>query len=58
MQVKESWIFGYKEHLRMDAESEIIAGSKTTPGNEMDGHYFQDVIPEDAAPHVVTADKA
>lgn len=55
---KNHKFYGYKEHVCIDAESEIIVGRTTTPGNEQDGHHFQDVIPKDAAPKVVTADKA
>jgi len=33
---KNRKFFGYKEHLCMDAESEIIVGRATTPGNEAD----------------------
>jgi IS5 family transposase len=50
--------YGYKEHLCLDAESEIIVGRKTTPGNEPDGDHFQEVIPDQSLPKVVTADKA
>jgi IS5 family transposase len=55
---KNKKFYGYKEHLCMDAESEIIVGRKTTPGNEPDGDHFQDVIPDESLPKVATADKS
>lgn len=55
---KNNKFYGYKEHLCIDAESEIIVGRTTTPGNEQDGNHFQDVIPDKATPKIVTADKA
>jgi len=55
---KNKKFYGYKEHLCVDAESEIIVGRKTTPGNELDGNHFQDVIPGKSLPKVITADKS
>ncbi len=49
--------YGYKEHIRMDAESEIIVDSKTTPGNEMDGKQFGDLLSTAPPPSVITADR-
>lgn len=55
---KNNKFYGYKEHLCMDAESEIIVGRTTTPGDESDTSHFSDVIPNKATPKVITADKA
>ena len=55
---KTNKFYGYKEHLCVDAESELIVGRTTTPGNELDGNHFQDVIPDNVQPKVITADKA
>lgn len=49
--------YGYKEHLRMDAESGIIVGCKTTPGNESDGSQLGDLLSTAPPPGVLTADK-
>jgi IS5 family transposase len=49
--------YGYKEHVRIDAESEIIVDCKTTPGNESDCHHFHDIIDPHSPPGVITADK-
>jgi IS5 family transposase len=49
--------YGYKEHMRMDAESGIIVDCKTTPGNESDSKQFGDLLSTAPPPRVVTADK-
>ena len=49
--------YGYKEHIRMDAESGIIVECKTTPGNESDCSQFKDLLSTAPVPGVITADK-
>jgi IS5 family transposase len=49
--------YGYKEHIRMDAESGIIVDCKTTPGNESDCSQFKDLLSTTPKPGVITADK-
>ena len=49
--------YGYKEHIRMDAESGIIVDCKTTPGNESDCSQFKDLLSTAPPPGVITADK-
>jgi transposase, IS5 family len=49
--------YGYKEHIRMDAESEIIVDCKTTPGNEQDCEHFGSLLSTDPPPGVITADR-
>jgi len=48
--------FGYKSHLSLDADSELITKVETTPGNVYDGNVFKQVADERA--QMVTADKA
>jgi len=54
---KNKPFYGYKQHLRMDAESEIIVKQKTTPGNEADKKHLEKLLPENNGPGVITADK-
>ena len=54
---KNKTFYGYKQHTRMDAESEIIVEQHTTPGNESDKKHFADLMPENNGPGVITADK-
>lgn len=49
--------YGYKEHIRMDAESGIIVDSKTTPGNESDCSQFEELLSTAPPPGVITADR-
>ena len=46
---------GYKAHLAVDADSQMIVSVVTTPGNEHDGEVFADVLDERA--EAVVADK-
>jgi len=50
--------YGYKEHIRMDAESKIIVESKTAPSNEQDCHNFSVLLSTAPPPKIATADKA
>lgn len=54
---KNHKFYGFKEHLCMDAESEIVLGAQTTPGNEADYPFLEELIPSENLPNVVTADK-
>jgi len=53
---KKKGFYGYKDHIAMDADSNIITAVETTPGNIPDG----DVLPQliTGKPKRVTADKA
>ena len=48
--------FGYKAHVSMDSDSEIITKLETTPGNANDGKEFPKVV--DTKAEMTTADKA
>ena len=48
--------FGYKAHMSMDSDSELITKLETTPGNANDGKEFPNVV--DAKAEMTTADKA
>jgi len=48
--------FGYKSHVSMDADSELITKVETTAGNIYDGNVFKQVADDQA--QIVTADKA
>jgi len=48
--------FGYKAHMSMDSDSELITKLETTPGNANDGKEFPDVV--DTKAEMTTADKA
>jgi IS5 family transposase len=54
---------GYKAHVLMEEETEIITGVETTPANVHDGNLLQPLIDEQdrvhsITPHELTADKA
>jgi len=49
--------YGYKEHIRMDAQSKIIVACQTTPGNRPDCSQFDTLMSASPPPCVVTADK-
>jgi len=55
---KNKPFYGYKQHIRMDAESEIIVDQHITSGNEADKTHFADVVPKSRGPGVITADKS
>jgi IS5 family transposase len=52
---KKKGFYGYKAHIVEDADSELIVGVKTTPGNVPDGTVFPELI--DAHPREATGDK-
>ncbi|MBI5574575.1 MAG: IS5 family transposase [Elusimicrobia bacterium] len=54
---KNKIFYGYKQHTRMDSESEIIVAQETTPGNESDKKHLADLLPENNSPGIITADK-
>lgn len=54
---KNKRFYGYKQHLRMDAESEIIVQQHVTPGNEADKKHLGNLLSESTEPGVITADK-
>jgi IS5 family transposase len=53
---KKKSFYGYKEHIAVDADSEIITAVKVTPGNVADGDLFKDLVDKEA--REATADKA
>lgn len=52
---KKKGFYGYKAHIVEDAESELIVGVMTTPGNVPDGGVLPLLI--DSGPREVTGDK-
>jgi IS5 family transposase len=52
---KKKGFYGYKAHLGEDADSELIVGLMTTPGNVPDGVVLPQLI--EAGPEEVTGDK-
>ena len=52
---KKKGFYGYKAHIVEDADSELIVGIKTTPGNVPDGAVFPELI--DARPREAIGDK-
>jgi len=52
---KKKGFYGYKAHIVEDADSELIVGIKTTPGNVPDGVVFPELI--DAHPGEAAGDK-
>lgn len=52
---KKKGFYGYKAHIVEDADSELIVGIKTTPGNVPDGVVFPELI--DGHPREATGDK-
>ena len=52
---KKKGFYGYKAHIVEDADSELIVGLKTTPGNVPDGVVFTELI--DGHPREATGDK-
>jgi len=52
---KKKGFYGYKAHIVEDADSELIVGVKTTPGNVPDGAVFRELI--GAHPREATGDK-
>jgi IS5 family transposase len=53
---KKKPFFGYKAHVSMDSDSELITKLDTTPGNTHDGKEFPKVV--DTRSRMTTADKA
>ena len=54
---KNKPFYGYKQHMCMDAESEIIVKQHITPGNEADKNHLKELLPKSRSPGVLTADK-
>ena len=52
---KKKVFYGYKDHVAMDADSSIVTGLKTTPGNIPDRDVFGEIITGN--PETVAADK-
>jgi IS5 family transposase len=50
--------FGYKAHIKMDGESEIVTALTVTPVNVHDSTQFTDLLICGPAPQALTADKA
>ena len=55
---KTKIFYGYKAHMRMDAESEIITSLSVTPGHAADGGQLPGLMRNGPSPQAVTADKA
>lgn len=55
---KDKPFYGYKAHVRIDAESEIITTMKVTPGHASDGAQLPGLMRDGPRPGGVTADKA
>jgi IS5 family transposase len=49
--------YGYKAHCVMDAQSEIIVNTDTTPGNVKDLKMLRPLTESSPPPNVITADK-
>jgi len=52
---KRKTFYGYKEHIAMDADSELITAVAVTPGNAADTNLFEALVDRDVKQ--VTADK-
>ena len=50
--------FGYKNHIRFDAESKLIREWEVTPAHVHDSQVFEDVLKEVKQRHTVYADNA
>lgn len=54
--------FGYKAHMSLNTDSELITSVKTTAGNAYDGHLLPDLLENDLEQRIpidiLTADKA
>lgn len=53
---KRTTFYGYKEHVSIDADSELFTAVEASPGNDNDCTHFLPLI--DGKPKTVTADKA
>jgi len=53
---KQKGFYGYKDHIALDQDSQMIAGLEVTPGNQSDSKHL--LIDETAPPDEITADKA
>lgn len=56
VKVKESY-FGYKSHLSVNGESNLITSYKTTPMNYPDNHAFIPLLLDDISKRVAISDK-
>jgi len=52
---KKKSFYGYKEHIAIDADSELITAVEITPGNVADSEVFEPLVDQQA--QEVTADK-
>ena len=53
---KKKGFYGYKDHLALDQDSQMITDLEVTPGNESDSKHL--LLDQTAPPDEVTADKA
>ena len=55
------FFYGYKAHVSLNAENQLITSVIVTPGNAFDGHFLPDLIAKDRAQGlpvgIVTADR-
>lgn len=53
---KQKGFYGYKDHIALDRDSQMIADLEVTPGNESDSKHL--LIDETVSPDELTADKS